>query len=125
MAKVSGGSNRLRSPAAQAFSETWAANLERDERHSCRLCNCTELQGCPEGCYWTADRLCSACTPSMEETITALCLVGGTTHITDTTVMRWSMDQRADAYHWAVSLHYHASNNPSVTVPPRPEWTLP
>jgi hypothetical protein len=27
----------------------------------CRVCGCTHLTPCPEGCYWVEDDLCSAC----------------------------------------------------------------
>lgn len=28
---------------------------------SCRVCGCTEMQACPEGCSWIEPDLCSAC----------------------------------------------------------------
>lgn len=28
---------------------------------TCRFCGCTDLQACPEGCYWVKPGLCSAC----------------------------------------------------------------
>lgn len=28
---------------------------------SCRVCGCTDDEGCPEGCWWVADDRCSAC----------------------------------------------------------------
>lgn len=27
----------------------------------CRLCGCTDLHGCPEGCSWVEEDLCSSC----------------------------------------------------------------
>lgn len=90
---------------------------------SCRHCGCTDNQACPDGCWWTGDTLCSACTPSTTETITALCLVASTGHITDDTVHSWTDDQRADAYVWAMAVHHLASDN-AVTVPPRPAFTV-
>jgi hypothetical protein len=27
----------------------------------CRMCGCTDVYGCDEGCYWIEDNLCSAC----------------------------------------------------------------
>ncbi len=27
----------------------------------CRVCGCTDEHGCPEGCFWVAEDLCSAC----------------------------------------------------------------
>lgn len=31
----------------------------------CRRCGCTDAIGCPEGCTWVADDLCSACARSI------------------------------------------------------------
>lgn len=28
---------------------------------TCRLCDCTDAHGCPEGCYWVEPDLCSVC----------------------------------------------------------------
>jgi hypothetical protein len=28
---------------------------------SCRVCGCTDLSACPEGCSWVENDLCSAC----------------------------------------------------------------
>lgn len=28
---------------------------------TCRVCGCWEMQACPQGCYWVAEDLCSAC----------------------------------------------------------------
>ncbi len=30
---------------------------------TCRVCGCTDLDGCPEGCFWVEEDLCSECTP--------------------------------------------------------------
>lgn len=27
----------------------------------CRICGCTDVYGCDQGCYWIDDNLCSAC----------------------------------------------------------------
>ncbi len=27
----------------------------------CRVCNCTDMRACPEGCEWVEEDLCSAC----------------------------------------------------------------
>jgi hypothetical protein len=27
----------------------------------CRMCGCTDLQACPEGCWWVGPNLCSSC----------------------------------------------------------------
>lgn len=35
----------------------------------------------------------------------------------------WTLDQRADAFHWAMSSHLAASDNDDVIVPPRPIFT--
>lgn len=29
---------------------------------ACRVCGCTEKFGCPDGCFWMEEDLCSACT---------------------------------------------------------------
>ena len=34
--------------------------LEEGER-KCRVCGCTDERGCPEGCWWVEDDLCSSC----------------------------------------------------------------
>lgn len=28
---------------------------------TCRICGCTDEDGCPKGCYWVEDDLCSSC----------------------------------------------------------------
>ncbi len=40
--------------------------LETDEP-MCRVCGCTDLHGCPEGCWWVEEDLCSSCTQPKEE----------------------------------------------------------
>ena len=37
--------------------------LRRLRRHGprCRGCGCTDLEGCPEGCWWVEPDLCSSC----------------------------------------------------------------
>ena len=32
----------------------------------CRVCGCTEADGCPEGCSWVDDDLCSICASAAE-----------------------------------------------------------
>lgn len=96
-----------------------------DMARACRYCGCTDDRACRGGCSWTGAHLCSACTPDVEETIGALCLVGDTGHISDEQVAGWTADQRADAFHWAMAAHQRASDNPRVRVPPRPDFTLP
>jgi hypothetical protein len=29
--------------------------------HVCQICGCTDDCGCPDGCYWQRDNLCSKC----------------------------------------------------------------
>lgn len=91
----------------------------------CRFCGCTDTQACPDICWWTGSELCSTCTPTIDETLTALCLVGDCGHITEAQVDIWSADQRADAFAWAMALHQHASDNDDVKVPARPAHTMP
>lgn len=122
MAKRSGTTIRFRGKAARAVFAAFAASVGEPKR-SCRYCSCTELQACPAGCFWTGDTLCSACTPDIEQTITALCLVSGTEHITDDHVKAWTADQRADAFYWAMAVHHKASDN-DVEVPPRAFHTV-
>ncbi|QQE80905.1 hypothetical protein [Alicyclobacillus sp. SO9] len=42
---------------------------EQTGERKCRVCGCTDLQGCPEGCWWVEEDLCSSCegTESHEE----------------------------------------------------------
>lgn len=121
MAKRSGITLRFRGKADQAVFDAFAASVD-EPRRACRYCSCTDLQACPGACTWTGDALCSACTPDIEQTITALCLVSGTEHITDDQVKAWTADQRADAFYWAMAVHYVASDN-EVSVPQRPICT--
>jgi hypothetical protein len=124
MAKGSGGSTIvLRGAAARRFVALLSAQLNEPVR-SCRLCGCTDLKACRGGCVWVSDRLCSACLPSVEETLDGLSLVAGTEHILRADIVRWTPDQRADAHAWAVALHLRASDN-HVTVPERPTCTIP
>ena len=32
-----------------------------DEVARCRVCGCTDLDGCPDGCVWATPDLCSRC----------------------------------------------------------------
>jgi hypothetical protein len=83
------------------------------------------MRACLGGCSWVGEKLCSACAPPADEVITALCLVSGTDHITDDQVREWTVDQCADAFAWAMAVHFFASDNPDVVVPPRPSFTMP
>jgi hypothetical protein len=38
-----------------------AAELNRREVRSCRVCGCTDKNACPGGCYWVEPDLCSRC----------------------------------------------------------------
>jgi hypothetical protein len=109
---------RLRGQAARNFLDA-VSKLRR----ACRYCSCTEHQACPGGCAWTGETLCSACTPDVDQTVTALCLVDGTEHITDDQVKAWTADQRADAFYWAMAVHQVARDN-LVDVPARPLHTV-
>jgi hypothetical protein len=91
---------------------------------SCRICGCTDARACPGGCSWAGETLCSACVPTVDETFVGLQLVSGTDHITEDQVRGWSIDQRADAFDWAMAVHFHASDNDDVVVPLRPDFTL-
>lgn len=62
--------------------------------------------------------------PSAEETMSALCLVGDTEHITDEIIATWSGEQRAAAIEWALAVHLRASDNDDVEVPERPYFTI-
>lgn len=39
-------------------------NIEPENMTACRVCGCTDRHGCPEGCWWVEDDLCSACVPA-------------------------------------------------------------
>lgn len=34
---------------------------ERSRPRRCRVCGCTDEFGCPEGCWWVEEDLCSSC----------------------------------------------------------------
>lgn len=38
------------------------------EEQKCRVCGCTDDDGCEEGCSWVEDELCSSCAPRIEQT---------------------------------------------------------
>jgi hypothetical protein len=48
---------------AQDFKDAFDEALAdlRGEVRKCRVCGCTQVKGCPGGCYWIAWNLCSAC----------------------------------------------------------------
>lgn len=121
MAKRSGTTIRFRGSAARAVFAAFEASVGEPQR-ACRYCSCTEHRACPDGCSWTGEALCSACTPDLEQTVIALCLVSGTEHITDDQVKAWTADERADAFYWAMAVHHLASDN-LVSIPKRPVCT--
>lgn len=44
---------------------TKASMYDRDDpdpyARRCRVCGCTDICGCPEGCWWVEPDLCSSC----------------------------------------------------------------
>lgn len=42
----------------------------------CRICECTEVDACAEGCSWTAPDLCSTCGDFMEVMAAYMMLAG-------------------------------------------------
>ena len=57
-AQMSGGRVRefVHKAIAQRLAELKAAHVR-----TCRRCGCTQGQGCPGGCIWVAEDLCSEC----------------------------------------------------------------
>ncbi len=53
-------------------------------------------------------------------TLTCLSLIGGTEHITAETIAGWSDDECQKAEEYAIAVHYQASDNDAVEVPPKP-----
>ncbi|MGH6950840.1 MAG: hypothetical protein ACREH4_08205 [Vitreimonas sp.] len=49
-------------------------------------------------------------------------LVAGSVEVTQDEVEAWTLEQRKVAAEWAISVHYSASDNDDVIVPPRPEF---
>lgn len=49
-------------------------------------------------------------------------LLVGDVAVTDEQVATWTQDQMDRAYDWAMRLHLHASDNPGVFVPERPDF---
>ena len=45
----------------RADSDGWQGSAGALANQSCRRCGCTDEEGCLEGCYWVAPRLCSSC----------------------------------------------------------------
>ena len=39
--------------------EEWKIRPDASQR--CRVCGCTWIHGCADGCYWVTDDLCSRC----------------------------------------------------------------
>jgi len=59
--------------------------------------------------------------PSVPVVVTALLLVADTDP-TEAVVATWSPEQRIEAYQWAMAVHFSASDNDNVVVPPRPDF---
>jgi len=49
-------------------------------------------------------------------------LLMGDVNVTQEQVATWSQDQMDRAYDWAMRVHLHASDNPGVFVPDRPDF---
>jgi hypothetical protein len=49
--------------------QSWQEHLlERAENEQiCRVCGCTQENGCPEGCWWVEPDLCSSCAERIKE----------------------------------------------------------
>ncbi len=58
---------------------------------------------------------------TVEETETALLLVGDV-DTDNIDVEAWTDEQRSLAYDWAMAVHFHASDNEDVVVPPQPDF---
>ena len=59
--------------------------------------------------------------PSISETGIALLLVSDTD--ADVTVIsKWTNPERKLAYDWAMAVHFYASDNDDVVIPPRPNF---
>lgn len=39
----------------------FARTMCEDRRQRCRVCRCTNLRGCANGCWWVEEDLCSNC----------------------------------------------------------------
>ncbi len=46
---------------ATASGSNWRGSVGALANQSCHCCGCTDEEGCLEGCYWVAPRLCSSC----------------------------------------------------------------
>ncbi|WP_156948869.1 hypothetical protein [Bradyrhizobium sp. WSM1417] len=51
-------------------------------------------------------------------------LLVGDTDVTEELVATWTQEQMDRAYDWAMRVHLHASDNPGVLVPARPDFIL-
>lgn len=49
-------------------------------------------------------------------------LLVGDVNVTEEQVAAWTQDQMDRAYDWAMRVHLHASDNPGVLVPARPDF---
>lgn len=59
--------------------------------------------------------------PTAQETETALLLVSDT-KADAALIATWTDEQREQAFSWAMAVHFSASDNPDVSIPPRPEF---
>lgn len=51
----------------KATKQTKAAvRRDRDGLTRCRVCGCTQADGCPGGCEWVDDDLCSVCSDAAD-----------------------------------------------------------
>lgn len=56
--------NRIENLLADQFPEPMKRpHLACIEVRACEECGCTDAMGCPDGCSWVAERLCSRCAP--------------------------------------------------------------
>lgn len=58
---------------------------------------------------------------TVEQTETALLLVGDV-DTDNIDVEAWTDEQRSLAYDWAMAVHFYASDNEDIVVPPRPDF---
>jgi len=52
---------RTEEACREAVAEARSENLTDPGEMECRYCGCTEGDGCPGGCHWVGDGVCSHC----------------------------------------------------------------
>lgn len=62
MDEYQAGLDRKFAPAVEPTDPSYPPSATLAER-ACRVCNCTDDDACPGGCYWVEDDLCSRCRP--------------------------------------------------------------